>query len=333
MQIHELNNRKKVDEADLVGPNSVFNVGKQVLKNPKAMWNSSALGASQQAANQTHSATSANKLAAQGYKVGGGIKPTVTTAQQLQVVKANPAVQQQVKNLSSQWMTQSQSLKKASAATSKTASTTSNPTPVSEASALMDPRDITDPKYASIFKALQQQSGASATTTPTQTQSAEVELEKKLTVWKEQFKQWSDSRLQTNGVGVDNVRTDSVTAKMLDSAMTNVAVAAQAGDANIEQKAVEEYFNIAIAAIQAYINNRQQSTVSRTAAAAGPAAPQNDNDILAQLQQQGVPVSKASIESLGKAMIASNGGNNAVRDTGNPILNAIARLAGMKVTT
>jgi hypothetical protein len=53
MQIHEMFQPKPINEVDLVGPSSIFNVGKQVLKNPKAWVDSNALGAAkQQAADQ-----------------------------------------------------------------------------------------------------------------------------------------------------------------------------------------------------------------------------------------------------------------------------------------
>lgn len=318
MQIHELNNRKPINEVDLVGPNSVFNVGKQVLKNPAALYKSSALGAAQAAAQGAHAQTSADKLAAQGYTTSS-VKPAVSTAQQLQAVNANPAVQQQVKNLTSQWMTQSQSLKKA--------------TPVSEATAQFDPRDLTDPKYASILRAMQAQGGAPTSPTQDQTAASNVELEKKLSNWKAQFKTWSDPKLQVSGITVDKVRQDPATAKMLDSAIADVAVAAQAGDASIEKQAVAQYFNIAIAAIQAFAQNTNQyQPQSVSAGRTGSAAAQNQDEITKVRQQlQQIGLGDAQLSSLGKLMSDAARGGNTVRNTGNPVLNAIAQLAGMKI--
>jgi len=353
MQIHELNKRQQVDEVDLVGPNSIFNVGKQVLKNPAAMTSSSALGAAQQASAQASAASSADKLAAQGYKVGGSIKPPVTTAQQLQKVKSSPAVQAQVKNLSSQWMAQSAGLKKAT-------------TPVSEAVAQFNPRDLTDPKYASVLKAIQardagakpsapgkamptqpyQVPGAGTTATPAaaagyKTAAAptaadqakkNLELEKDLTVWKEQFKQWTDQRLATQGITMDMVRQDGPTAKALDSAMTNVAVAAQSGDPNLENQAVEDYLNLAIAGIQAYVNNSQQAA-PRAGGGVGPAAVGADDQqvqqVLKQLEQLGI--SKTTLGQLGKLVAESNRGSYVINNTGNPFLNIVADQAGLKI--
>jgi hypothetical protein len=350
MQIHELNKRKIVNELDLFGPTGIAGVGKQVLKNPAALVKSSALGAAKQASAQSSAEKSANLLSKQGYTVGGSTPATVTTAQQLQAVKTNSAVQQQIKTLASQWITQSAQLRKA-------------PQPVSEAVAQFSPRDITDPKYASVLKAIQAQTAPKksgppgksmpmqpyqvpgAGTNPAPAASAgykstapaaapaenNIELEKDLTVWKEQFKQWSDQKLSAPGVTMDMVRKDAPTAEALNKALSNVAVAAQSGDPKFENSAVEEYLNLAIAGIQAYVNNSQgKSPVARSGGSGtNPDAQSEDDQIKQQLQQIGI--TSAQLSELGTAMTQSNSGSNAIKDTGNPVLNAIAKLAGMKI--
>lgn len=320
MQIHELNNRQRVDEVDLVGPNSIFNVGKQVLKNPAARVSSSALGAAQQAAAQSSAATSADKLAAQGYKVGGSIKPTVTTAQQLQKVKASPAVQSQVKNLSSQWMAQSAALKKSKQ-------------PVTEAESVVpfDPRDITDPKYASLFREIANKEAEAKGNEPEQQGPApEAELEKRLTILKTQFKTWSDPRLQAGGITIDEVRKKPDTQRMLDSALANVAVAMESGNENLEKQAVEEYFNIAIAAIQAHNQNTgQQALPAPRASSVTSTAANEEQQVLQQLEQIGI--TKTALTSLGKLMAQSAKGSTVINDTGNPFLNAVANMAGITI--
>lgn len=338
MQIHELNRKPKVvgeqsvNEVDLVGPTGIFAVGKQVgkellSKNFKSLYNSPALAAAQQAAAQQSAAASAQKLTNPGafrramgnqaYQVGSGVKPPVTTAQQLQAVNANPAVQQLVKNLSSQWASQSATLKKSQPKT----------TPVTEAPEIrFNSRElVNNPQYANILKALQAKGIDPA---------AEIELEKQLSAWKREFSSWADPRLATGGVTIDTVRQDPETAKLLDQALSKVAVAAQSGNANLEKEAAEEYFNIAVAGIQAYIQNTKNAAGSQRATAAGGATANpasTDNDILTQLQTAGIPVTKVSLEKLGQLMAVSSG-SNTVRDTGNEVLNAVARLAGMRVT-
>lgn len=302
MQIHELNQRRQINEVDLVGPNSIFNVGKQ-------------------SAIQASAASSANKLAAQGYKVGGSVKPTVTTAQQLQAVKSNPAVQQQIKNLSSQWMAQSAALKKSKQ-------------PVTEAESVVpvDPRDITDPKYASLFQAIaKKEADARGNEPEPQGPAPEAELQKRLTILKTQFKTWSDPRLQAGGITIDEVRKNPDTQDMLDSALANVAVAMEGGNENLEKQAVEEYFNIAIAAIQAHNQNtgqRQASAVSGVSSVAGTAA-DNEQQVLQQLEQLGI--TKTALASLGKLMAQSAKGSTVINNTGNPFLNAVAKMAGITI--
>lgn len=307
MQIHELNKTPNNQQVQEALPNSV-----------KALWSSSAQGAAKQAATQKSAAASAAKLAKQGYTVGGSVKPVVTTAQQLQAVKANPAVQQQIQNLTSQWITQSQALKKAQ--------------PVSEAeSVAFDPKDLSDPKYAGVLRALQQQGGLPPEPVKNQTPASDLALEKKLTAFKTQFKNWSDPRLQAGGITVDDVQRDPATEQMLNSALSNIAVAMQSGNENLEKAAVVEYFNIAIAAIQAYEQNTQQP--GRTSAAAGVAAQPTQADVNQQVLQQlgAIGITTAQLGALGKIMAQANRGSNAVNDTGNSVLNAIAQMAGMSV--
>jgi hypothetical protein len=346
MQIHELNKKpKKLNEVDLVGPGSIFNVGKQVLKHPAMLGKSSALGAAQQAASQASAEKSAKLLTKQGYTVGGSVPAPVTTAQQLQAVKANSAVQQQIKTLATQWLTQSAQLRK-----SKT---------VSEAVAQFNPSDVTDPRYAAVLKAMPartaatklgppgknmstqpyQVPGAGTSSTPASAAGykstvapaeANINLEKDLTVWKEQFKQWSDQKLASQGVTMDAVRQDGPTEEALNKALSNVAVAAQSGDPSLENSAVEEYLNLAIAGIQAYVNNKQRNSPSATSGATSASTAQTKEEEIKQ-QLEKIGITSAQLSALGTAMAQSNGGSTAINNTGNPVLNAIADLAGMKV--
>jgi len=95
MQIHEMFQRKPINEVDLVGPSSIFNVGKQVLKDPKAWVNSNALGAAQQRASDQYAKDLAPQVAklaqaniaplakqlAQGWKqIGAQLHPPIATS-------------------------------------------------------------------------------------------------------------------------------------------------------------------------------------------------------------------------------------------------------------
>jgi hypothetical protein len=104
------------------------------------------------------------------------------------------------------------------------------------------------------------------------------------------------------------------------------------GDENLEKQAVAEYFNIAIAAIQAHIQNtgQRQSSVSAGATTApGATTADEEQQVLQQLERLGI--TKTSLGTLGKLMAQSANGNATLNDTGNPLLNTIAKLAGMTV--
>jgi len=94
MQIHEMFQRKPVTEVDLFGPSGIVNVGKQVLKDPKALWNSNALGAAQQRASdqygkkiapevaklaQANIAPVAKQLAQGWQQIGAQLHPPIAT--------------------------------------------------------------------------------------------------------------------------------------------------------------------------------------------------------------------------------------------------------------
>lgn len=311
MQIHELNNNKKsLNEVDFFGPQGIVATGKQLFKNPASLVSNTAQAQSDQDAVQASAAKSAQKLAKQGYKVSNVPEPA-TIDQQLKTVRSSTPVQQQVKTLTANWMTQSAALKRKPS--------------VSEAAVQFDPKELSDdPKYANILKAMQAQGVDPA---------KEAKLEKDLSAWESNFLTWADARVSAQGITLDDVNQNPEMRKLLKDASTKVAVAAQSGNDNLEKQAVEEFFNIAIAGIQvAYRNqsqrSRPQAAATPTAATATPAMSQN---ILQQLNQQGVNLSQTDVQQLGKAMIASANGNRTVRDTGNSVLNALAKLAGMTV--
>jgi hypothetical protein len=123
--------------------------------------------------------------------------------------------------------------------------------------------------------------------------------------------------------------------KILNDQLTQIAIQTMANPASAATTAaINEYFYTAIAAIQATVNNSQPRTArTRTAApgVTGSANASTDAELLTQLQQQGVPVTRAELQSLGQALTAANGGSNVINDTGNALFNAVARLAGMRV--
>lgn len=339
MQIHELNQPRKsnITEVDLFGPGSVFNVAKQVVKNPKALGSSSALGAAQQAAVQSSAQGSAEKLAAQGYRVGASAVAKVNLAQQLQAVQQNSAVQQQVKNLTGQWLSQA-----AQAVDNVKARN------ISEASVVIsNPEGTKDPaerKLLDLFYQQQAAKGQVSGTTPDAAQQPVVPdnadrtaVNKKIQDIASVFATWADSKLSIPNQGIDmnSIRGDSQYKQALNDQLTRVAIESLANPTSAAAtKAVNDYFTLAIAAIQTEVNNRRASQGGQAQAtqAAATSPQEQDTQVLTMLQQQGIPVTRANLEKLGQLM-ANSSGSNTIRNTGNPILNAIARIAGMRIST
>lgn len=354
MQIHELNQPRKsqVNEVDLVGPGSIFNVGRQVLKNPKAFINSAQLGAAQQAAAQASAAASAQKLAnpnavrrALGnpaYNVGGSLPTTVTLPQALQAVMQNPAVQQQVKNLTAQWQAQAPTVVTAARTRQNISEAIGNP------EATKDPaeRKLLDMFYQQqAAKAAAAKSGGTGTApetpekpvVPTANDKAVVNTQ--LQDIASAFERWSDPRLSIANVpGVppitmNQIRDNSAYKQALNDQLTKIAIQSFADPKSpATTQAINTYFNRAIAAMQTEVKNRQasDSTAARPAASTGQAA-ENDIEVLNLLQQQGISVSRADLQKLGQLLATANNGNYGIRNTGNAMLNAVARLAGMRV--
>jgi len=333
MQIHELNQPRKsqINEVDLVGPGSIFNVGRQVLKNPKALISSSALGAAQQSAAQSSAARSAAKLAKQGYQVGASVPASVTLAQALQAVMQNPAVQQQVNNLTAQWQAQAVAIVNA-------ARTRQN---MSEAVVIGNPETTKDPAERKLLdlyyrqQAAKDSSAGTAAATPTTPATPDAADKAAVNTQLQDialaFERWSDPRLAAGGITMNQIRNNATYKQMLSDQLTTIAIQSLADPKSpAATQAINTYFNTAIAAIQAEVKNRETATTATAAQPAAAAAAPTDAEILTQLQQQGVSLTRAELEKLGQLMTAATG-NNVVGSTGNPVLNALARLAGMRV--
>lgn len=338
MQIHELNQPRKsnITEVDLVGPGGIFNVAKQVFKNPRALGSASALGSAEQAAAQSSAQASAEKLAAQGYTVGGSRPPRVNLAQTLQAVQQNSAVQQQVRQLTSQWMSQ------APQAVNNVRARSVLP---EAAVVIRDPENTSDPaerRLLDLFYQQQASRGQVSGTTPGENQrpaepdaADRTAVNKQLQDIADVFATWADSKLSVPAEGIDMraLRADPQYQQTLSNQLTRVAIESLANpNSPTATKAVNEYFNLAIAAIQTEVNNRKSAQGGQTARAAATAPQEQDTQVLTLLQQQGIPVTRANLEKLGQIM-ANSSGSNTIRNTGNPILNAIARIAGMRIST
>lgn len=323
MQIHELNKKPtKINEADLVGPNSVFNVGKelgkQLIKDPRGVTDPASIGIAKQNAAAASAAGSAADLAKKGYRVGGSAKEKTTPQQQLAQVQTNPAVQQMVKNLAAQWKTQGVAV----AGKIKTTKMNETATPI-------DPKTIKDPDELKLLNLFYKQQGLempqSQVAAPPDVQS---KANQKLNAFATEFQNWASPKLQAIGVNLGVVMQDPWASKTIQQILTQLSVESLANpESTATTGLVEQFFNIAIATSQA----KQQSPTSGKApllAQGSSAENQSDQEIIAQ---SGAAITKAQIESLGAAMRKSANGSTVIRDTGNGLLNAIARMAGFRI--
>ena len=330
MQIHELNkrpakiNKAQVNEVDLAGSGSIFNVGKQVLKNPSALLSNTGMGAAKQAAAQASATSSAAGLAQQGYKAGSTAKPT--PQQQLAQVKSNPAVQQLVKNLASQWPAQGAALY-AKIKTSPLGR-------IVPESVVIKNLNTNDPDEQALLAAIQKQELNSQVEKLKGDQAkaeekakADAKMLADINAYSAGFQDWASDRLSSMRVNIDKVESDPKAKEELQSALRSIAITGLSAPNSPELIAdVAEYFYIAIATNQA----QQSSQQSVTGPAAAGEAQITDKEIVAQ---SGVPLTSAQIEALGQAMQKAAGGETTIRNTGNTLLNAVARLAGFKVAS
>jgi len=149
------------------------------------------------------------------------------------------------------------------------------------------------------------------------------------------FQRWSDSKLAISRINMDSIRSNPAYKQILSDQLTKIAIQSLADPKSpAATQAINTYFNTAIAAIQAEVKNKgtataPASTTAQSASAAGSAT-STDAEILTLVQRQGFNVTKAQLEKLGQIMTAATG-SNVIGNTGNPVLNALARLAGMRV--
>lgn len=329
MQIHELTNKRKTtNEATGFGPlDSAINTGKAFLQNKNSLWNSSALASVQQATTQANAADAAAELANPGsqalstrklrgspaYQVGGSATAPVTPQQQLTQVKSNPAVQQMVKNLATQWKSRNTGTSGITARTH----------------AIKEEMEPSTAQLAQIpAQAPQQQT---ATTTP---DPKAVELNrKKVKTLKTEFLNWARTKLQALNVNLTSILQNPEYSKQLGEVLNDIATKSLI-DPESEQAnaAVENFFNLVIATNQS--QQQQGSQGARQARAGAPASAPGDDQVddAAILKQYGLNMSASQLDTLASAMRrADKTGQGTIGNTGNVLLNALARSAGFKV--
>jgi len=358
MQIHELNKKpakiteEQVNEVDLVGPNSIFNVGRELGKQGlKGLVDPVAIGTAKQNAAAAHAASSAGELAnpglepfstrgvrgVQAYQVGASAKENTTPQQELQVVKTTPAYQQQVKNLAAQW----KSVAPGVVATIRKKEASPE---LAIAEAVIDmpaPNTAQDPVTKQGLSGLyaQRASGyapakynvptAGKTTSPETAKAVNVDL----SMISNEFKKWASAKLAQVGVQLDAISRDQWAKSQLEQLLLKIAtfsLANPSGDATTNA-AVEEFFNVAIAANLAMYKNSNRASAALAPKQVASAAAGATQDDAALLRQSNIPLNPTQIQTLGKAIQQDLGGSNVIRDTGSELLNALARSAGLKI--
>ena len=319
MQIHELNNRKKaaqLNEVDLAGPNSIWNVGKEVVKNPKALLSNPAMGAAKQTAYQSSAADSAAKLANRGYTVGGN--KSVAPGTNIQ------ATQQMVKNLAAQWQQQATAV----AAKIKT-------TPLGEAGVpITDPAKVKDPQELKVLNALYaqlMQKGSPDAELVKPTPELSTKTNQRLDAYSREFQTWADSKLRALGVDLASIERDPNALKGIQELLTNIAIEGLADPKSPRStELVEKFFSSVIAANQALRQNKRVASVP-AGKAAQPAASYDPANDIETLKKYGVSLPQTQLDSLSQGMSRAAEGGKTIRNTGNTLLNSLARLAGFQV--
>jgi len=343
MLIHELNNKKsaniseqQVNEIDLFGPQGIAAVGKQAFKNPKAFWNAAELGAAQQAAAQDYAAGSAEKLAnpsafrkALGNRAYSTSAPQTTAQQQYQAVKTNPGVQQLVKNISSQWK---------AVATPIVANLAKNKSGrVSEEIVSAQPNSAQDPKVKTTLSNLYAQSpgayGQVNYNVPTQTQQATnaKQVDSDLLTVSNGFKRWAKQQLSNAKINLDAIERDSWAKSQLEQSLLKIATYSLADPGSpTTLAAVEDFFNIVYATNIAASQSAQSVAQAQTSNARGSSA-QEQQTPEEVLKQYGLTITQPQITDIAAAMSRATKSGKVIRNTANPVLNALAQLAGFQI--
>jgi hypothetical protein len=237
MQIHELNNRKKQDKEQVQEAPVLWNLGKEIYKNPKAAIMphafNTALGTAKQATNQQTAASQAAGLSNKGYTTAAGPKKATEILPQ---VKANPATQQMIKTIAAEWQKQAAAL---------------SGQPVKEAVV----NELTPTATQAAYKApttgyAQRPAGYAQTTinapianTPQATSTPAVQQQLLVQNALQQFTTWANTKLTALTVDPAAISRDP----SVSSTMKTLANKIAANPANSANDVIE-YFNLAIAA-------------------------------------------------------------------------------------
>jgi hypothetical protein len=333
MQIHELNNRKKQNKEQVQEAPVLWNLGKEIYKNPKAAIMphafNTALGTAKQATNQQTAASQSAGLSKKGYTTAAAPK---TSTEILPQVKANPATQQMIKTIAAEWQKQAaalsgQPVKEAVVAPTATA------TPTATQAAYKAPTTGYAQRpagYAQTTINAPVANKPQATSTPAvqqnlQAQQAQQSQAKIL----QQFTTWANTKLTALTVDPDAISRDPNVSSTMKALANKIA----ANPANSTNDVIE-YFNLAIAANIAdnrarragFYQPQSGSQGQTTATGAAGQAPATPQDITRQ-----AGLAPQLIQGLGAALVKADKGAMSMKRTGNPLADAMFQQMGFKL--
>lgn len=312
MQIHEMFQRKTLTEVDLVGPSSIFNVGKQALKDPKSWISSKALGAAQQRAADQYGRANAPKLA--------------------QVAQAN--ISPLAKQLAQGWRQIGSQLPAPISAPTTVPGTAAPSTPAAPTTPAANlntlrqqiPGQPTQADYDRLEKRIQQAQ---------QKRQAQPVTEDAAADYRTAFIQYARKVLGARGIDTKAIGFDPTTNQELNRILSQIT--ASHNDPDKQQQAVEKYFTTALNKWheiqsnpakynQAFSGSRNDSSDgSGNAVAPG----ETNKDLDSVLRNIGI--TPLQLAKLGQAAVDASKGNREIRSTGNPVWDAVLKTAGMRV--
>lgn len=352
MQIHELQ-LHRLAEAQIseAGPPGVFNLGREILKNPKALISAQALGAAQQAATQRYAAKLAPKVTQQAAaniaplarQLAAGWQQIAKTLPGPKSVQSEPVALPPNYNIPAvQRKQQAQAAQQAQ--TVAPAKTTTVQEPYTVGGQTIDP---SDPIYARIK---QQQAEIERREQQLQAQKARQQSGKAIppeqfwnktglkedaaSDYRDSFVQYARRVLGARGVDTTVLGRDQKINTHLDFILQQIV---ELGNQPQQQAAkVEEYFNTALTYYHQMIKDpaMYQQLNPQSTAKAGRQSAVQASDADQQLQQtlDQIGISKAVLQKLAQTATDAAQGNNGFNPTGNPIIDAVLKSAGMRPT-
>jgi hypothetical protein len=363
MQIHEMFQPKPINEVDLVGPSGIFNVGKQVLKDPKAWVDSNALGAAQQRASdqygkkiapqvaklaQANIAPVAKQLAQGWQQIGSQLHPPIATP----AAPATPAT----KNFAQQAVGYNKNIT-TNAPAGSPATQYKSPIQPTSGALKTQPATVATKKQPAIANTPKQPTGvnpdgsitiagekgkAPGKVLPTDPNYkallAAIQKGTPATVnedaandYRTEFINYAKQVLGARGVDVKALRNESNTNIELNRILDRI-IATYRNPAN-QQLAVEQYFTTALTKwneVQADPTKYNKAFPDGQGNGAGAYVPPKDPEAELKDTINRVGITPRQLAQLGAAAIAANKNSTAFSSTGNPFWDAIIKSSGLR---